>query len=55
MEKPCYECGNTELEKEIVALNQESQLTLFAQTAAEVGVCKKCGTVITIKREHPAY
>ncbi|MBO1624748.1 hypothetical protein COE15_03515 [Bacillus cereus] len=55
MEKRCYECGSKEIEKGTIAPDQKNYLTLFAQTVAEVEICKKCGTVITIKEEHPSY
>ncbi|MEN1934537.1 hypothetical protein AAIE21_02775 [Paenibacillus sp. 102] len=55
MEKRCYECGSKETEKTTIAPNQKNNLTLFAQTVAEVEICKKCGTVIMIKGEHPSY
>ncbi|MDM5156213.1 hypothetical protein QUF88_21115 [Bacillus sp. DX1.1] len=55
MEKRCYECGSKEIEKGTVAPSMESQLTLFAQTVAEIEVCKNCGAVITMKGEHPDY
>ncbi|PEY41497.1 hypothetical protein CN354_06710 [Bacillus cereus] len=55
MEKRCYECGSKEIEKATIAANQKNDLTLFAQTVAEIEICKKCGTVITIKGEHPSY
>ncbi|MEY8347565.1 hypothetical protein AALF16_04475 [Bacillus cereus] len=55
MEKSCYECGSKEIEKATIAPDPKNDLTSFAQTITEVEICKKCGTVITIKGEHLSY
>ena len=59
MKKGCYICGNKEIEKgtmsPYIESNVGSYIVPLAEMTAEVEVCKSCGAVITMKREHIEY
>ncbi|MGF9962936.1 hypothetical protein [Bacillus rhizoplanae] len=59
MKKGCYVCGNKEIAKGTMSPYIESDvgsyIVPFAEMTAEVEVCKNCGAVITMKKEHKEY